>query len=51
MQQVTRRGITDPYIPAVALALLALAAAALDATTLGWASIGALAGYSLSGSV
>ncbi|QXJ20683.1 hypothetical protein AGRA3207_001438 [Actinomadura graeca] len=52
MQQLTaRRGLTDPFVPAAALALLAVAAAALDATVLCWASVGALAGFSLSGSV
>ncbi|WP_165950463.1 hypothetical protein [Actinomadura sp. GC306] len=46
-----RRGLADPLPPAAALALLAVAAAALDASVLCWASIGALAGFSLSGSV
>ena len=46
-----RRGITDPLLPVAALTFVALSAAALDATVLGWASIGALAGFSLSGSV
>ncbi|MFA1545651.1 hypothetical protein [Actinomadura chokoriensis] len=55
MQELTagrlRRGLADPLLPVSALALLALAAAALDATVLCWSSIGALAGFSLSGSV
>ncbi|MCP9949247.1 hypothetical protein [Actinomadura madurae] len=55
MQELTagqlRRGATDPLIPVAALALLAVSAAALDATVLCWASVGALAGFSLSGSV
>ncbi|WP_433473228.1 hypothetical protein ACQPZP_30865 [Spirillospora sp. CA-142024] len=55
MQELTagrlRRGTTDPLIPVAALALLAIASAALDATVLCWSSIGALAGFSLSGSV
>lgn len=55
MPQVTagrlRRGLTEPFLPVAALALLALAAAALDATVLCWASVGAMAGYALSGSV
>ncbi|GLZ13253.1 hypothetical protein Acsp04_34880 [Actinomadura sp. NBRC 104425] len=46
-----RRALTDPLPPAAALALLAVAAAARDATVLCWASVGALAGYALSGSV
>jgi hypothetical protein len=46
-----RRGLTEPLLPFAALALLAVAAAATDRTTLCWASVGALAGYSLSGSV
>ncbi|WP_165488435.1 hypothetical protein [Actinomadura formosensis] len=55
MQELTagrlRRGLTDPFLPVAALALLAVSAAALDATVLCWSSIGALAGFSLSGSV
>lgn len=46
-----RRGLTEPLLPFVALALLAVAAAAAQQTVLCWASVGALAGYSLSGSV
>jgi hypothetical protein len=46
-----RRGLTEPLLPVAVLALLALAAAALDQTVLCWSSVGALAGYSLSGSV
>ncbi|WP_242906390.1 hypothetical protein [Actinomadura terrae] len=46
-----RRGLADPLPPAAALALLAVAAAALEASVLCWASVGALAGYALSGSV
>lgn len=46
-----RHALTEPLVPVVTLALLAVAAAALDARVLGWASIGALAGYSLSSSV
>jgi hypothetical protein len=43
--------LTEPLLPVAVAALLAAAAAALDATVLCWASVGALAGYSLSGSV
>lgn len=46
-----RRGLTEPLLPVAVLALLAVAAMALDHMVLGWASVGALAGYSLSGSV
>lgn len=46
-----RRGLTEPLLPVPVLALLAVAAAAQDRTVLCWASVGALAGYSLSGSV
>lgn len=46
-----RRGLTEPLLPFAALALLAVAASAADQTVLCWASVGALAGYSLSGSV
>ncbi|WP_169744408.1 hypothetical protein [Spirillospora albida] len=46
-----RRGLTEPFLPVAALSLLAVAAAALDATVLCWASVGALAGFALSGSV
>ncbi|GAA4146444.1 hypothetical protein [Actinomadura keratinilytica] len=46
-----RRGLTEPLLPVAALALLAVAAAARDATVLCWASVGAMAGYALSGSV
>jgi hypothetical protein len=46
-----RRGLTEPLLPVAVLALLAVAAAALDQTVLCWSSVGALAGYSLSGSV
>jgi hypothetical protein len=38
-------------LPFAALAVLALAASAAEQTVLCWASVGALAGYSLSGSV
>ncbi|WP_169809304.1 hypothetical protein [Actinomadura chibensis] len=55
MQELTagraRRGLTDPLLPVAALTLVALSAAALDAAVLCWASVGALAGFSLSGSV
>ncbi|MFD0688946.1 hypothetical protein [Actinomadura fibrosa] len=53
MREVTavRRGLTDPFLPVPALALLAVASAAADAAVLCWASVGALAGYALSGSV
>ncbi|WP_170026731.1 hypothetical protein [Actinomadura oligospora] len=46
-----RRALTEPLLPVAALALLAVAAAALDATVLCWAAVGALAGFALSGSV
>jgi hypothetical protein len=46
-----RRGLTEPLPPVAALALLAVAAAALEATVLCWAAVGAMAGYALSGSV
>jgi hypothetical protein len=46
-----RRGLTEPLLPFAALALLAVAAAAADHVVLCWSSVGALAGYSLSGSV
>jgi hypothetical protein len=46
-----RRGLTEPLLPVAALTLLAVAAGALDHTVLCWSSVGALAGYSLSGSV
>ncbi|MFI0350474.1 hypothetical protein [Actinomadura sp. 9N407] len=46
-----RRGLTEPLLPVAALALLAVASAALEATVLCWASVGAMAGYALSGSV
>lgn len=46
-----RRGLTDPLLPVVPLALLAIAAAAIEASVLCWATVGALAGYALSGSV
>ena len=46
-----RRGLTEPLLPFAVLALLAVAAAAAQHTVLSWASVGALAGYSLSGSV
>lgn len=46
-----RRGLTEPLLPFAALALLAVAASAADHAVLCWASVGALAGYSLSGSV
>ncbi|WP_279575785.1 hypothetical protein [Actinomadura barringtoniae] len=42
---------TEPLLPVAALALLAVAAAALNATVMCWASVGALAGFALSGSV
>ncbi|XRQ13421.1 hypothetical protein ACN3XK_21805 [Actinomadura welshii] len=55
MQELTagrvRRGLADPLLPVAALALLAVASAALGAAVLCWASIGALAGFALSGSV
>ncbi|MFI0484710.1 hypothetical protein [Actinomadura sp. 9N215] len=55
MQELTagrvRRGLTDPLLPVAAVTLLALSAAALNAAVLCWASIGVLAGFSLSGSV
>ena len=46
-----RRGLTEPLLPYAVLALLAVAASAAGHTVLSWASVGALAGYSLSGSV
>lgn len=46
-----RRGLTEPLLPYAALALLAVAASAAGQVVLSWASVGALAGYSLSGSV
>ncbi|WP_175596171.1 hypothetical protein [Thermomonospora catenispora] len=46
-----RRAITDPLVPVVLVAMAAVAAAARDSMVLGWATVGALAGYSLSGSV
>ncbi|WP_211328474.1 hypothetical protein [Thermomonospora umbrina] len=46
-----REALAEPLLAVTALAMLATAAAAQDAVVLGWASIGALAGYSLSGSV
>jgi hypothetical protein len=46
-----RRGLTEPLLPFAVLALLAVAAGAAQHTVLCWASVGALAGYSLSGSV
>ncbi len=46
-----RRGLTEPLLPYAVLAVLAIAASAAEHTVLGWASVGALAGYSLSGSV
>ncbi|WP_192809840.1 hypothetical protein [Actinomadura rudentiformis] len=46
-----RAAFTDPLLAVAALALLAVAAAALQATVLCWASVGALAGFALSGSV
>jgi hypothetical protein len=46
-----RRGLTEPLLPFAALAVLAVAAAAAEQAVLCWASVGALAGYSLSGSV
>lgn len=46
-----RRGLTEPLLPYTVLAVLALAASAAGQTVLCWASVGALAGYSLSGSV
>ncbi|MCO6011110.1 hypothetical protein NE236_39760 [Actinoallomurus purpureus] len=46
-----RRGLTEPLLPFAVLALLAVAAAASQRTVMCWASVGALAGYSLSGSV
>jgi hypothetical protein len=42
---------TEPLLWAGSLALLAVAAGATEQTVLGWAVIGALAGFSLSGSV
>lgn len=46
-----RRGLTEPLLPYAVLALLAAAASAAGHVVLSWASVGALAGYSLSGSV
>ncbi|HEX2314091.1 MAG TPA: hypothetical protein VHJ17_10170 [Thermomonospora sp.] len=46
-----RGALAEPLLAVTALALLAVAASARDAVVLGWASVGALAGYSLSGSV
>jgi hypothetical protein len=46
-----RRGLTEPLLPYAVLALLAVASAAAGEVVLCWASVGALAGYSLSGSV
>lgn len=46
-----RRAVTDPLVPVMLLALAAVALAARDSMVLGWATVGALAGYSLSGSV
>lgn len=46
-----RRGLTEPLLPFAALTLLAVAASAAGHVVLSWASVGALAGYSLSGSV
>jgi hypothetical protein len=46
-----RRGLTEPLLPYAALAFLAVAASAAGHVVLSWASVGALAGYSLSGSV
>ncbi|MFG2002986.1 hypothetical protein ACGFNU_27885 [Spirillospora sp. NPDC048911] len=53
MPQLTRArsAFTEPLLPVIGLALLAVAAAALEATVLCWASVGALAGFALSGSV
>jgi hypothetical protein len=42
---------TEPLLWAGLLALAAVAAGAAEQTVLGWAAIGALAGFSLSGSV
>jgi hypothetical protein len=42
---------TEPLLWAGSLALLAVAAGAAEQTVLGWAAVGALAGFSLSGSV
>jgi hypothetical protein len=42
---------TEPLLWAGSLALLAVAAGAAEQAVLGWAAIGALAGFSLSGSV
>ncbi|MFB4276866.1 MULTISPECIES: hypothetical protein [unclassified Nonomuraea] len=46
-----RSTVTDPLLAAAALAMLAIAAAALQQSVLCWAAVGAMAGYSLSGSV
>jgi hypothetical protein len=46
-----RRALTEPLLGVLLLAMTAVALAARDQMVLGWASIGALAGYSLSGSV
>lgn len=46
-----RRALTEPLVGVVMLAMAALALAARDHMVLGWASVGALAGYALSGSV
>ncbi|MEU5882350.1 hypothetical protein [Spirillospora sp. NPDC047279] len=53
MPQLTavRRRAAEPLLPVAALTLLAVAAAALDARVLCWSSLGALAGFALSGSV
>ncbi len=46
-----RRAAADPLVPVLLLAMAAVALAARDSMVLGWAAVGALAGYSLSGSV
>jgi hypothetical protein len=46
-----RRLLTEPLLPVLVLAPVALFAAAQNATGLCWAALAALAGYSLSGSV
>ncbi|RAY11611.1 hypothetical protein DPM19_28680 [Actinomadura craniellae] len=46
-----RRRLSEPLLPVPVLALLAVAAVALEHRVLGWAAVGALAGYALSGSV
>lgn len=49
--RVLRGAVADELAPAVALILAAIAFALADADLPAWAVMGALAGYSLSGSV